>query len=394
VLKTTWARVAAWRLARQHLDRRAPKGSLLAVASRLCGLHAQLMSSAELAAWARVADLRRGDVARALWDERTLVKTWAMRGTLHLLPAAELPLWIAALRQSPRYLRESAWKNYFGLTLEELDRITQAIAAALHDRVLTRDELSAEIARTTRSATASRALALSSWGVVLKPAAFTGGLCFGPSVGSRVRFTHPDTWLPSRGAPIEADESGPTIARRFLAAYGPATFQDFARWWTGGGIATARRWIGALGDQVSPIDIEGTSAFVLASDVRAFRAAPPRLTSVRLLPAFDPSIVAASWHAHHLLPPNRRADVYRPQGWISPVLLVNGQMRGVWRHDVKSELIEVRVKPFTPQPAWVRRAAADEAERLAAFFDRRLRFVWGRQENGPATRGTRVAGCD
>jgi DNA glycosylase AlkZ-like len=82
-LKLSWTRAAAWRVRQHHLDRRAPAGSMVAVASRLCGLHAQIMSSAELMCWARVEDLDRGAVQRALWEERTLVKTWAMRGTLH-----------------------------------------------------------------------------------------------------------------------------------------------------------------------------------------------------------------------------------------------------------------------------------------------------------------------
>src|SRR5690242_19127787 len=106
----TWAKAAAWRVHRHHLEERAPAGTLLRVTSRLCGLHAQVMSAAELSAWARVENLDRAAVPRALWEDRTLIKTWAMRGTLHLLPAAELPLWRGALSTSPRYLREAAWK--------------------------------------------------------------------------------------------------------------------------------------------------------------------------------------------------------------------------------------------------------------------------------------------
>src|SRR5262252_7325610 len=120
---------------------------MLEVASRLCGLHAQLMSSAELMAWARVEELERDAIRQALWEERTLVKTWAMRGTLHLLPSHELPLWHAVLGISPRYLRPAAWKRAFGITMEELDRITEAVAAALEDRVLTREELVREMER-------------------------------------------------------------------------------------------------------------------------------------------------------------------------------------------------------------------------------------------------------
>ena len=89
------------------------------------------MSSAELTVWARVRNLDRQAVRRALWEDRTLVKTWAMRGTLHLLPSSELPLWHAALGTSTRYLRDAAWQKHFGITLEELGRLTEAIGAAL-----------------------------------------------------------------------------------------------------------------------------------------------------------------------------------------------------------------------------------------------------------------------
>lgn len=64
---------------------------------RIGGLHAQVMSSAELTAWARVEDLPSDAVAKALWKTRSLVKLWAMRGTLHLLPARDLGVWLAAL---------------------------------------------------------------------------------------------------------------------------------------------------------------------------------------------------------------------------------------------------------------------------------------------------------
>ena len=83
ILRLTWPKAAAWRMGRHHFDKRAPAGRMLAVASRLCGLHAQVMSSAELTLWARVEGLKRQAVQRALWEDRTLVKTWPMRGTLH-----------------------------------------------------------------------------------------------------------------------------------------------------------------------------------------------------------------------------------------------------------------------------------------------------------------------
>src|ERR1017187_1993585 len=335
------------------------------------------MSSAELTVWARVEGLDRQAVQRALWKDRTLVKTWAMRGTLHLLPANELPLWHAALGTSPRYLRPASWQKYFGITMEDLDRLTEAVAAALQGCVMTREELAQEVGRLTGSAAFGANIAQSSWGTILRPAAFTGRLCFGPGLGQRVRFTCPDTWLANpKGAPVDPQFATAEVTRRFLAAYGPATCHDLARWWGGSGsISTARHWIAALGEEVSAVDLEGVQAWMLAAHVRQARMHPPD-RSVRLLPGFDQYVVAASCHAEHLLPGDLRGRVYRPQGWISPVLLVNGRMEGTWRHSIKGSRVEVVIEPFVKAPVWVRRAAGQEAERLAAFVGGRLSLEW------------------
>ena len=348
---------------------------MLAVASRLCGLHAQVMSSAELTLWARVEGLKRQAVQRALWQDRTLVKTWAMRGTLHLLPAAELPLWHAALSTSRRYSRPKAWQTNFGITIAELERLTEAIGAALDGRVMTREELAQEVGRIIGSSAFGAKLAEGSWGTILKPAAFTGRLCFGPSLGQRVRFTRPNTWVGAEWEPVESQGATADITRRFLAAHGPATYHDLARWWGGGSVATARQWIASLGDEVSSVDLDGAQAWMLTADARKIRDLSP-VRSVRLLPGFDQYVIAASRHAEHLLPGDLRSRVYRPQGWISPVLLVNGLMHGIWRHEIKGSRVEVVIEPFVKVPVWVRRAAGQEADRLAAFLGCTLSLGW------------------
>jgi hypothetical protein len=379
MLKLTWPQAAAWRVKRQYLDQRAPARSMLAIASRLCGLHAQLMSSAELTLWARAEDLKREAVQRALWEERRLVKTWAMRGTLHLLPAEELTLWYAALSTSRRHLRPALWLKYFGFTLEDLDRLTEAIGTALDGRVMTRAGLVREVERITGSAEVGAKLAQSSWGTLLKPAAFGGRLCFGPSLGQRVQFTCPDSWLAATGrrpgAPVDPLDAAAAVTLRFLAGYGPATYHDLARWWGGGGISKAKQWIALLGKEVSPVNLDGVSAWMLTPDLRRARGCTPN-RSVRLLPAFDQYVIGASWHASHLLPGDLRGRVYRPQGWISPVLLVNGLMRGIWRHEIKGSRVEVAIEPFLKEPRWVRQAAGEEAERLAVFLGGRLHLSW------------------
>jgi hypothetical protein len=86
----TWEQALAWRIERHRLVKRAAPSDLVGVVGEICGLHAQVMSAAELSLWARIDGLEREAVQETLWKQRALVKLWAMRGTLHLLPSAEL----------------------------------------------------------------------------------------------------------------------------------------------------------------------------------------------------------------------------------------------------------------------------------------------------------------
>ncbi len=194
----------------------------------ICGLHAQVMSSAELAAAVRVDGLRPGTVAGALWSDRSLVKSWAMRGTLHLLTTEDYPLYAAAL-SNRRFDLDGPWLKYHGLLAADVPALVDAVADALDGRQLTREELGREVVRLLGDSK-WEALLASGWGAVLKPVAFQGRLCFGPSEGNRVTFVRPDQWL-GPFERLDPVESLAEVARRFLTAYGPARVEEFARWW-------------------------------------------------------------------------------------------------------------------------------------------------------------------
>ena len=376
-LRLSWRQAIAWRMGRHHLDRRVPSSQTLAVASRLCGVHAQLLSSAELALWARVEGLEPGAVGAALWDERTLVKTWAMRGTLHLLPAADYPVWQAALSTYQHYLKP-AWFKAFGVTRQELETLLAAVGEALGGgEPLTREELAGAVTRSTGSADLGEKV-LGSWGPFLKPASFRGHLCFGPSLGQNVRFTRPDRWL-GPWEPVDPDEANLQVARWYLGAHGPASREDYARWWAMSP-AQALKILRRLGDEVTPVNVDGYQAWMLKADAaEAAKAKPAK--SVRLLPAFDQYVIAATRHTAHLLPEQTRAGVlekliYRPQGWLSPVLVVNGAMAGVWKHERKGGRLDVAIEPFGAVSAAVRRGVDEEAERLRAYLGGKLSVSW------------------
>jgi hypothetical protein len=354
-------RTLAWRLRRQHLAARAPRKAALDVVRDICGLHAQLAASAELTLWARVDGLERDAVSRALWEDRSLVKTWAMRGTLHLLRADELGLWVgaqSALR--PRH-HVGSWLRHHGLTREQADAMLEAIPVALDGRQLTREELAAEVAGLTGIEGLDNKLK-GGFGDLLKPAAFRGDLCFAPSDGQRVRFARPDQWLgPWRRVPVE--EATLEVTRRYLTRYGPADRDALARWFGMPSPAEAGRWLKALGDDAVEVD----GKVMLAADAEAAAAAEPDGT-VRLLPAFDHYVVAAPRADDEVVPAAERARVYRPQGWLSPVLLVDGRVAGVWSHERARDRLVVEVEPFARLSRAQRTGVEAEAEALAGFL--------------------------
>ena len=359
--RLSWEQALAWRMARHHLVERAAPSELVRVVGEICGLHAQLMSSAELSLWARIDGLAPAAVHEALWRHRALVKLWAMRGTLHLLPSVELGVWLSAL---------GTYTNRGMTGHPEIDALTEAVGRALDGRCLTREELAREVEQLTGAPSFGEYVRFS-WGSYLKPAAFRGLLCFAASDGGRVRFTTPATWVPGGIDKPEAGDALRDVTRRFLAAYAPATAADLALWWGGFGPARGARMLAALGEEAVEVDVEGQRAWVLARDVREMASATSPDVA-RLLPAFDPWVVGASRGAAALLEARHKARVYRAQGWISPVLLVNGRMVGVWRQARKGRRLLVELEPFGRLPAWARTQLEAEAARLAAFLDCRL----------------------
>jgi Winged helix DNA-binding domain len=294
-------------------------------------------------------------------------------GTLHLLPSDELPMWVAALGVlKPRY-HAASWQRYYGLTREEAEAMLAAIAEALDGRTLTREELAQEVGRLMGSEELGGKLR-DGFGALLKPSAFKGDLLFAPSVGRNVRFARPDQWLPG-WEPAKTEAAIREVVRRYLSAYGPATREQFARWFGTTSPAQAGRLIESLGEEVALVEVEGVAAWMLAEHVpEADEAGPAGV--VRLLPAFDQYVVAAPRDREAVLPQALKSRVYRPQGWLSPVLLVDGRMEGLWRHECKGDRLAVEIEPFTERPEWVRRAAEEEAERLTRFLGGELEFIW------------------
>lgn len=360
-----WHQVHAWRLSQHGLAPRLNREDFVKIVTRTGGIQAQVMSAAELALFTRVEGLSPQDVRTALWQDRALIKTWAMRGTLHLLSANELPLYIAARD----WHATSAWFNYFaefGLTtLAQQEAFLSAIPHVLEQGPLTRQQLADAVAKQTGVAQVRDFIISANWGSPLKPSAYRGDLCFGPGQGQNVTFVNPKTWLGS-WQPIEKEQARKEIARLYLRTYGPATSENFAHWW-GETKTLAKKLFQLMGDELEEVDVEGWRAFALRETLRPMQSLAES-EAIHFLPLFDVYTLGLGRGIEPLLSQAYKNLVFRPQGWISAVVLVNGSIQGVWQHTMRRSHTAVNVRLFSPPTALIRKGVEAEAQRLSDFF--------------------------
>jgi len=351
---------------RQLLDP-VGKSSVAEVVRRLCAVQAQVASFAELAVRVRRSMSRQGEIARALTEGR-LIKTWAMRGALHLLTPEDAGVFLS-LMSSGRAWERPSWQQYFGVSPKQIELLRVAVRDALEARPLTREELVAAVTAQRGFGHVGDALR-SGWGTLLKPLAWQGDLCYGPSQGNRVTFTRPDLassrWLGLR----EPGDAAPIAIRAYLGAYGPATFDAFGLWLAGGwfGKRQLRAWFDELADQLAVVDVEGSRMYVLAEHLDELMTTRPT-SAVRLLPGFDQYVLGPTTGDGHVVAPARRRAVSKQSGWIAPVVVAGGAVKGTWELDGES----VTIGWFKEAGRPPRSRIAAEVERLSAIVDRRLR---------------------
>lgn len=366
-----WSRVLALRLQRHHLTAGTTPDCLVEVVGELVGVHAQVMSAAELQLAARIDGLRVADVREALWDRREIVKVWAYRQTLHLLTPDDLAEFVAAARSLERW-HTPAWLRYFKLTEPEVEAIIDAIGAVLTDRPMTRADLVRAVTERLDKGHLAEEM-LTGWGTFLAPAAQRGKLVFGPSDGRNVAFVDPSEWL---GRPIgpgdaadAADEALAGLILRYLAAFPGASRDMIGRWWGGGRVAAVNRALLRIRDAVAEVDVEGMRGFVRGEDVEALIAAEAP-AGVRLLPAFDPFTNELPRRVESVLGDDRHELIHRTAGWVTPIVIVDGRIDGTWELGGNGRRGVVEVQPWSRWRGGAAKELRGEADRIAAFLDR------------------------
>jgi hypothetical protein len=328
------------------------------------GIQAQDRAAAALSVWARARGLTATDVDHALVDRRSIVRTWVMRGTLHLVAAEDLP-WLIALL-GPVFVAATR-RRYQQLGLGEatcaaaVTAIGEAVAAR---GPRTRAEIAHELPR--------RGIDVEPGGQALahlvRRAALEGVVCGGPPAGSADTWVAVADWLGTRragsaGEPVKGRTALAELARRHLGAYGPARPEDLAAW-SGLPVSRARDAWRLIGDELTEVGVCGRPAWVLSPTAAALADVGGPAPAVRLLPAFDTYLLGHRGRA--LIVDDRFARRVCPGGgWIRPTVVVDGRAVATWR--LARRPWAAVVEPFTPfDPALVTPLEA-EVGHLARF---------------------------
>lgn len=327
MLEVGWDQVFAWRLDRQFIAKPTAAG-VPAIAGRLAGVQAQVASAAETAVAVR-GDQPVADAVGAELGTGALVKTWAMRGTLHAM-VPEQAAAALSLIGSARTWEKPSWQKTFGATPDQVAALVEVVSAILAEQALTREELVDAVLAEPGFAHLGEQLR-SGWGAVLKPLAWQGALCHGPARGTKVTFTSPARLVSGWTGLPSPEAAAPTLISAYLGAYGPASPEVFDAWLSRNSLrkTVVRGWFAEMGDALTQVDVAGRTGWIpteYADDL----AAATLDGSVHLLGPFDQYVLGPGTADTVLLPAEHRAKVSRTAGWISPLIVLNGRIAGTW----------------------------------------------------------------
>jgi hypothetical protein len=353
----------AMRLAAQRLSGERAAG-VAEVVGAVGALQAQDTRASRLGVRARSHGLDVDAVRRACGPaDRSVVRTWAMRGTLHMVPAADTA-WLVGLL-GPRFAAGNARRRaQLGLDEATCERALALLPELLAGGPLTRAELV--------DALAGRGVAIDRKGQapahLVALAAQRGVLCRGPEreADDEPTYVPLATWVPATG-PLDEGEALAELARRHLAGHAPAGPADLAAW-SGLPVGTARRALASIQDELEPVELAGQPAFVPAG-----RAPAPALdpTEARLLPAFDAWLLG--WRDRSAVLPERFARrVQAGGGWLHPVVLAGGRVVGTWRQrrtgGAGAPRVEIALEPFERLDPALGPSLAAEAADIGRFL--------------------------
>ena len=349
----------AWARASGLAGSRSDDASPATVVAAAAGIQAQDRRAARLSIRARARHVDAAAIEHALAGERSVVRTWTMRGTLHLVPAADVR-WLLDLL-GPVFVAAGG-RRYRQLGLDE--RTCGTAVGAIGEAVATEGPLTrAALAERIRAAGVDVETGSQTVAHLVRRAALEGVLCCGPDVDGSETYVALDDWVQGR-VTLSGDAALAELARRHLLAFGPARPEDFASW-SGLPTAKARDAWRLLDAELLEVVAAGRPAWVMqGTDVGADDGGGP---CVRLLPAFDTYLLGHKDRG--LIVEDRFARrVWPGGGWIHPTAVVDGAVVATWSIGSGRRSPAVEVAPFAALDSEVAELVETEASRLRAFL--------------------------
>ncbi len=328
--------VLQFRCRRSHISEHTT--DIIKTARDVCGVQSQVLKAAMMSVLVRTDGVDIQDVEKALWKDRDLVKTWCMRGTLHLLPSEDLPVYTKAFgdrlsESTRRYLIKE------GLSKGKIDKMLDVLTASVGSEPLTKKEIADEIS--TRCGSEAGGWIKHSWGVFLRLGCYDGSICFGPPRGANVTFVSTDEWL-GKNTDIDEKEACKRVLTDYMRAYGPATPQDLS-YWSGLKVSDAKKMIAEHRDLLTAVRVGEDKMWMLDEDIDLMENTDSDFLA--LLPYFD-SYLLTHKDKSMIVDDEHYKKIYRQAGWIYPTIIHNGRVVGIWSYKEKGDTLEIAVEPF------------------------------------------------
>jgi len=316
------------------------------------------------ALWAvglRMRNATEAAIEQAIAD-RTIVRTWPMRGTLHFVAPEDIR-WMLKLL-TPRVIANNAQRVFrdYGLDAAAVARSRDVVEKALGGgKCLSRSELYRALDEHDISPTPQRNLHIVGW------LAMDGVICFGPRQGKQQTFVLLDEWVPVSKV-LERDEALAELAKRYFTSHGPATVHDFA-WWSGLTAGDARGGLEMVKSEFVQEVVDGKTHWLSPSTLAAKYAEPTKPTA-HLLPAFDEYTVAYKDRSAILDPAHAEAARIDVRGSVlNPSIEVDGQIVGTWKRVFEKGSVVIKAQPFGSPADIKNELVAEAAGRYGQFLE-------------------------
>lgn len=345
--------IGALRLHNQHISREGFR-TPARVVSWMGGMQGQDFSGVKWSVGLRMPNVTDADINRAI-NERQIIRTWLMRGTLHMVAAADVH-WILSLTSPGNIAGSLRRREALELDEKTLVRSREVFAKALQGgKQKSREEMYTALERAGISTSGQRGYH------ILWNAALHGLICFAATTNKEQTFALLDEWV----APTKEktrDEALAELARRYFSSRGPATLQDFI-WWSGLSASDARAGFEAIKSNLVQETV-GRQVYWMPPDI----VLPKIQATAFALPGFDEfllgykdrSAVLDKKHAEKVCPGGN--------GVFASTMVINGRVVGTWKRTIGNSSVEIIAQPFTPLKKAERLAFDEAAERYAAFM--------------------------